>query len=58
MIQQATVGQPTNYFSHNTNNIQDNIIVAGDHTVNGSIEGAVISGINAARFITKRNYNN
>jgi len=58
VIEQATVGQRTNYFSHNTNNIQDNIIVAGDHTVNGSIEGAVMSGINAGHFITKRNYNN
>jgi predicted NAD/FAD-dependent oxidoreductase len=36
---------------------KNNIIVAGDHTVNGSIEGAVISGINTAHFITKKNYN-
>jgi len=54
VIQQATVYQPTNYFS-NKNIIQDNIIIAGDHTVNGSIEGAVISGMYAAGHITKKN---
>ena len=55
VIQQATIDQPTNYFFHNTSNIKDNIIIAGDHTVNGSIEGAIISGIKAADHIIKRN---
>jgi len=55
VIQQATIDQPTNYFFHSKSSIKDNIIIAGDHTVNGSIEGAIISGIKAADHITKNN---
>ena len=58
MIQQATIDQPTNYFFHNKSSIKGNIIIAGDHILNGSIEGAIISGIKAADHITKsNNYN-
>ena len=37
----------------NQDKSEKNIIVAGDHTVNGSIEGAVISGLNAYKQIKK-----
>ena len=47
-LKKATIKQPTYYFSNNLLTLKNNIIVAGDHTVNGSIEGAVISGINSA----------
>ena len=58
VIQQATIDQPTNYFFHNKSSIKENIIIAGDCNVHGSIEGAIISGIKAADHITKSdNYN-
>jgi len=47
-LKKATIKQPAYYFSNNLLTLKNNIIVAGDHTVNGSIEGAVISGINSA----------
>ena len=47
-LRKATIKQPAYYFSNNLLTLKNNIIVAGDHTVNGSIEGAVISGINSA----------
>ena len=56
-LKKATIKQPAHYFHNNLLTFKNNIIVAGDHTVNGSIEGAVISGINTAHFITKKNYN-
>ena len=56
-LKKATIKQPAYYFSNNLLTFKNKIIVAGDHTVNGSIEGAVISGINTAHFITKKNYN-
>ena len=56
-LKKATIKQPSYYFSNNLLTFKNKIIVAGDHTVNGSIEGAVISGINTAHFITKKNYN-
>ena len=56
-LKKATIKQPAYYFSNNLLTFKNKIIVAGDHTVNGSIEGAVISGINTAHFITKNYYN-
>ena len=56
-LKKATIKQPAYYFSNNLLTFKNKTIVAGDHTVNGSIEGAVISGINTAHFITKKNYN-
>ena len=50
-LKKATIKQPANYFSNNLVKSEKNIIVAGDHTVNGSIEGAVISGLNAYKQI-------
>ena len=52
-LKKATIKQPANYFSNNLVKSEKNIIVAGDHTVNGSIEGAVISGLNAYKQIKK-----
>ena len=54
-LKKATIKQPANYFSNNLVKSKKNIIVAGDHTVNGSIEGAVISGLNAYKQIKKLN---
>ena len=54
-LKKATIKQPANYFSNNLVKSEKNIIVAGDHTVNGSIEGAVISGLNAYKQIKKLN---
>ena len=47
-LKKATIKQPVYYFSNNLLTFKNKIIVAGDHTVNGSIEGAVISGLNSA----------
>ena len=47
-LKKATIKQPAYYFSNNLLTFKNKIIVAGDHTVNGSIEGAVISGLNSA----------
>ena len=52
-LKKATIKQPANYFSNNLVKSEKNIIVAGDHTVNGSIEGAVISGLNAYKQTKK-----
>ena len=50
-LKKATIKQPANYFSNNFITSQKNIIVAGDHMTNGSIDGAVISGLNAYKHI-------
>ena len=50
-LKKATIKQPANYFSNNLVTSEKNIIVAGDHTTNGSIEGAVVSGLNAYKQI-------
>ena len=42
----ATINQLPGFFQPKTSAI-DSIILAGDHVTNGSIEGAVISGIKA-----------
>ena len=54
-LKKATIKQPANYFSNNLVTSQKNIIIAGDHTTNGSIEGAVISGLNAYKKIKNVN---
>ena len=54
-LKKATIKQPANYFSNNLITSQKNIIVAGDHMTNGSIDGAVISGLNAYKHIKNLN---
>ena len=54
-LKKATIKQPANYFSNKLVTSEKNIIVAGDHTTNGSIEGAVISGLNAYKQIKNSN---
>ena len=56
LIKKATIKQYNNFFSGNSVNIYDNIVVTGQHKVNGSIEGAVISGIQASDHIIKASY--
>ena len=43
--------QKTNYFDSNTFSPTKGLIIAGDHSVYGSIEGAVLSGVNASKKI-------
>ena len=45
-IKQATISHPVNFFGKNIKNSADKgIYFSGDNLVHGSIEGAVISGI-------------
>ena len=48
----ATINQPSGFFQPKTTAV-DSIILAGDHVTNGSIEGAVISGIKAYECTVK-----
>ena len=48
----ATINQPSGFFQPKTTAL-DSIILAGDHVTNGSIEGAVISGIKAYECTVK-----
>ena len=48
-IKNATIKQKTNYFDSNTFSPTKGLIIAGDHSVYGSIEGAVLSGFNASK---------
>ena len=50
-IKNATIKQNTNYFDSNTFSPTKGLIIAGDHSVYGSIEGAVLSGFNASKKI-------
>ena len=50
-IKNATIKQKTNYFDSNTFSPTKGLIIAGDHSVYGSIEGAVLSGVNASKKI-------
>ena len=50
-IKNATIKQNTNFFESNTYSLSKGFIIAGDHSVYGSIEGAVLSGINASKKI-------
>ena len=48
-IKQATISHPVNFFDKNNKNSTDvGIYFSGDNLVHGSIEGAVISGIQVA----------
>ena len=40
-----------NYFDSNTFSPTKGLIIAGDHSVYGSIEGAILSGVNASKKI-------
>ena len=53
IIKKATIKQDKNFFSNNSVTMQDGLIFTGQHKVNGSIEGAVISGLKAANYIVK-----
>ena len=50
-IKNATIKQNTNFFDSNTFSPTKGLIIAGDHSVYGSIEGAVLSGVNASKKI-------
>ncbi len=50
-IPKATIFHKTNYFDCMRDVKLDNVIIAGDYTTYGSIEGATISGIKAANKI-------
>ena len=49
-INQGTLRQLPGYFEHQTSQSGD-IIISGEHQTNGSIEGAIISGIEAANSL-------
>ena len=49
-ITKATIKQPVGHFDRQKI-IQDGIIISGEQVTNGSIEGAIISGLNAADLI-------
>ena len=49
-IKKGTLKQLPGYFEHQTSQNGD-VIISGEHQTNGSIEGAIISGIEAANFI-------
>ena len=49
-ITKATIKQPVGHFDRQKI-IQDRIIISGEQVTNGSIEGAIISGLNAADLI-------
>ena len=49
-IKKGTLRQLPGYFEHQTSQNGD-VIISGEHQTNGSIEGAIIAGIEAANFI-------
>ena len=49
-IKKATISQPPGCFNYDIFK-KDGIILAGDYTMNGSIEGAVLSGIRASELL-------
>lgn len=50
-IKRATIIQNKDFFKQRNPFLEEGIIVAGQNTVNGSIEGAVCSGLNASNYI-------
>ena len=50
-IKRATINQNKDFFKQRNSFFDDGIIVSGQNTVNGSIEGAVCSGLNASNYI-------
>lgn len=53
-IKRATIIQNKDFFKKRSSFLGEGLIVAGDHTVTGSIEGAVCSGLKASNYIIKR----
>ena len=51
-IKKATLSQPSNH-SFNSSTIDNQYIISGEQTTNGSIDGAIQSGLNATAFILK-----
>jgi len=50
-IKRATINQNKDFFKQRNSFYDDGIIVSGQNTVNGSIEGAICSGLNASNYI-------
>ena len=50
-IKRATINQNKDFFKRRNSYLDDGIIVSGQNTVNGSIEGAICSGLNASNYI-------
>ena len=50
-IKRATINQNKDFFKKRNSYLDDGIIVSGQNTVNGSIEGAICSGLNASNYI-------
>ena len=50
-IKRATINQNKDFFKRRNSFLDDGIIVSGQNTVNGSIEGAICSGLNASNYI-------
>ena len=50
-IQNATIMQNNNFFQSNSYSSSKSFIIAGDHSIHGSIEGAVLSGIKASEKV-------
>ena len=50
-MKNATIKQNINYFDSNMFSPTKGLIIAGDHSVYGSIEGAVLSGVSASKKI-------
>ena len=50
-IKRATINQNKDFFKQRNSFLDDGIIVSGQNTVNGSIEGAICSGLNASNYI-------
>ena len=51
-IKKATLSQPLNHI-FNSSTIHIQYIMSGEQTTNGSIDGAIQSGLNATAFILK-----
>jgi len=50
-IKNATIMQRNNFFQSNSYSSSKSFIIAGDHSIHGSIEGAVLSGIKASEKV-------
>ena len=50
-IKRATINQNKDFFKQRNSILDGGIIVSGQNTVNGSIEGAICSGLNASNYI-------
>ena len=50
-IKNATIMQNKNFFQSNSYSSSKSFIIAGGHSIHGSIEGAVLSGIKASEKV-------